>query len=467
MGIMRLATGMLLTSGLLWGCSCGDDAPACERFPRARAVFAGTVLQGNDDGSGTFRQGTLYLVRVEEAFKGLTPDQKEVFVDPGSYTSCYTEYEIGKTYLFYTGGSAVATTVVQREGDPKPWPAEWVHKRNLKVYGAWMCSGSKELERAGADLAWIRRALREKQATRVFGATYQIYSSTETYFNTGSNVPLEGATVRLSGGGMERSMQSGLDGAFEFSGIAPGEYRLWAEREPWKESYRQTIMVGPGGCVQRALRLEPAGTISGVVKGADGRPAKDVRVELVRFLPDGKLPKQYSERADTDAAGRFLMEGVPAGKFVLGVNLTRYTSAEEPWPPTYYPGRRRLAEAKVLDLQPNGNSAGLELPLPAALPTRTVRFRVLWADGAAAEGGRVWALPKQFLHSLTAATGAQKGNVVTLRLMQHYDYQIAADWYQGGQGGKRSQHVFSEKITLPAGKEDMVLEVRLLGNRPK
>jgi hypothetical protein len=225
--------------------------------------------------------------------------------------------------------------------------------------------------------------------------------------------------------------------------------------------------VVPDGCVERALRLEPAGTISGVVKRADGKPAKDVRVELVRLLRDGKLPKGYSERADTDATGRFLMEDVPAGKFELGVNLTGYTSTEEPWPPTYYPGRRRLAEAQILNLQPNGKSAESELPLPAALPKRTVQVQVLWADGTTAEGGRVWAVPKQFLHALTAATGARKGNAVTLRLMQHYDYQIAADWYPGIQGGNRSQHVFSEKITLPSGKQDTLLEVRLSGNRPK
>lgn len=439
----------------------------CERFPRSPTVFVGTVLPGNDDEGWRFAERTLYLVRVEEAFRGLTPDQKEVFIDPGSYTSCLTEYKAGEKYLFYTEGSPMAMTLASGGNGQQSWPAGWAEKRNLKVYRAGMCSGSKELARADEDLTWIRRALRETQPTRVFGATYQHYTWAETVSTAGSNVPLESATVRLIGQGQDRSIQSGVDGTFEFSGIPPGEYRLWAEREPWKESYRQSIVVQPAGCVQRALRLELAGTISGVVKQADGRPAKEVRVELVRVLGDGKLPTRYSLWADTDAAGKFVMRRVPAGKFVLGVNLTRYSDAKEPWPPTYYPGRPRLEDAKVLELEPNADLAGLELPLPAALPTRTVRIRVLWADGSAAEEGGVWARPKQFPHAWESGTSAKQGNLVTLQLMQHYDYEIWAEWYGWGMGGKRKRHVGGGKITLPAGKKDIDLDIRLSGNRPE
>jgi hypothetical protein len=459
---MRLAAGLFLVSSLLRGLTCGDDAPACERYPGARAVFTGTVLRGSDHADGNFQRGTLFLVRVVEVFKGLRLDQREVVVDPRSYS----QYQLGAVHLFY-GGQELPASEVQRDGHPGPWPNVWVEKRKLKVYPVATCGGSKEVARAGEDLRWIRRALLEKQATRVFGATYQLYASIATSVKAGSNVPLEGATVRLRGQGQDRSMQSGVDGAYEFSGIAPGEYRLWAEREPWKESYRQTIVVDPGGCVERALRLAPAGTISGVVKGADGKPAKDVGVELVRVLRDGKLPKESSLWARTDAAGRFLMEGVPAGKFVLGVNLTGPTSAERPWPSTYYPGRRRLAEAKVLELAPNGHLAGLELPLPAALPTRKVGIRVLWADGSAAEEASVRALPTQFPDAWDVGTSAEQGNIVKLQLMQHYDYEISASWYQGSVDGKPSRHVRGGKITLPAGKNDTRVDIRLLSNRPQ
>jgi hypothetical protein len=76
-------------------------------------------------------------------------------------------------------------------------------------------------------------------------------------------------------------------------------------------------------------------------------------------------------------------------------------------------------------------------------------------------------MPTEFLSAFTVATDAQKANVVTLRLMQHYDYQITAGWYQGGHGGRPSQHVVSGKVTLPAGKEDTILDIRLWGNRPE
>lgn len=459
---MRLAAGLFLVSRFAWGLTCGDDLPACERFPSARAVFTGTVVQGNAPGHPGLLRGTLFLVRVGVAFKGLSVDEREVLVDAGTYS----EYRVGEVYLFYAGRKDAAT-VVERKGYHRPWPAQWAGKRNWKVYAVGICGGSKEMARAGKDLQWIRRALRENMATRVFGATYQIYSSLETRFNTGSNVPLEGATVWLRGRGVEHSIKSGVEGVFEFTGIAPGEYRLWAAREPWKESYRETIEVVPGGCVERALRLEPAGTISGVVKGANGRPVKDVRVELVRELADGKLPKEDSLGAVTDAEGKFIMEGAPAGRFLLGVNLTREIDADGAWPATYFPGKVRREEATVLELAPNGHLRDLRLSLPPTLPTRTVRIRVLWADGSAAVGAEVLAKPTTSTARFHFPTEAKGSNVVTLRLMQHFAYRLRASWDRLLRPPKESQRVESEEITLPPGKRDIVLDMRLSSNRPE
>ena len=99
----------LLAAGVAWGCTCSAPLPPCELFGRAGAVFSGVVLDTNEDGRGGFSKTTLYLVRVEEGFHGLAPEQKEVFVDPGSFTSCYTYFEVGKKYLFYAGPGAVAS----------------------------------------------------------------------------------------------------------------------------------------------------------------------------------------------------------------------------------------------------------------------------------------------------------------------------------------------------------------------
>ena len=84
----RWLTSLLLCQAL-WPCTCGPDswAPACESYYSAGAVFLGTVLDHNDDGSGKFTQRTEYLVRVDERFRGVNSTQKEVFVDPGSWAT--------------------------------------------------------------------------------------------------------------------------------------------------------------------------------------------------------------------------------------------------------------------------------------------------------------------------------------------------------------------------------------------
>lgn len=74
-------------------------------------MFLGTVLDHNDDGSGRFAQWTAYLVKVDESFRGLAPSQKEVFIDPGSLTSCYREYQVGKQYLFVADGALLYPTM--------------------------------------------------------------------------------------------------------------------------------------------------------------------------------------------------------------------------------------------------------------------------------------------------------------------------------------------------------------------
>ena len=164
----------LLAAGVVWGCTCSAPLPPCELFDRSRAVFSGVVLDTNEDGRGGFSKTTLYLVRVEEGFRGLAPEQKEVFVDPGSFTSCYTYFEVGKKYLFYAGPGAIASvSFTGRRGEAVAFPSQWQEKKDLKVYSVPMCSGSKDWHDAQEDVDWIRSRLRGETSTRVFGQAVQ------------------------------------------------------------------------------------------------------------------------------------------------------------------------------------------------------------------------------------------------------------------------------------------------------
>lgn len=463
---MRCIAGFFFLAPVLAACSCADPRPACELFPSASAVFVGTVLDGNDNGSGRFIQQTAYLVRVDEPLRGLAPDQKEVFIDPGSFTSCYTHYDIGATYLFYVYvggmGNFMATTVIRDGEETKKLPPAWEAKRGLKVYLAAMCSGSKPLPQATEDLAWIRRAAAGEKANRVYGVAYQHY---ERYWDKSANVPLAGAKVRLQGAGPSTETTTGPEGEYTFEGVRPGEYHLWAERPPWGGSYRQPIELRAGGCVERALRLQSNGAIRGVVHKSDGSPAVDVRVELVRVLKDGTLAEDYSLWSDTYEQGQFHIREAPAGDFVVGVNLRSPMTADEPWPTTFFPGVPTQARARVLHLQPNQIVSDLHIKLPPPKPTRAVQVRVFWADGSPADGGaRAYAEPLEKPQRFGSETSAKTGHIVELKLMQDYEYNVNASWYQLTR--KKSLFVEGVAVQLPRGRDAAVVDIRLKTNRP-
>jgi hypothetical protein len=79
---------------------------------RAAAVFVGRVAFTDHDPSLGLRQRTFVKFVVEEAFKGLSPETHEVWVDPGSFTSCYAEYSVGERLMVFAyGGQAICGRV--------------------------------------------------------------------------------------------------------------------------------------------------------------------------------------------------------------------------------------------------------------------------------------------------------------------------------------------------------------------
>src|ERR1700674_5488847 len=99
-------TYLIFLFGVAWptlACSCASYEPvkACDIYHRVPVIFRGRVIDDNDDHSGKFAQMTLYRFKVLESFKGLPPGSTEVFIDPASMTSCYTQFAYDRDYLVY------------------------------------------------------------------------------------------------------------------------------------------------------------------------------------------------------------------------------------------------------------------------------------------------------------------------------------------------------------------------------
>jgi hypothetical protein len=165
---VKLLFGLSVAS-LFWvfsasACSCDGGILDCS-YASADIVFRGTVDFNNDDGTGTFVQQTFIRFQVSERFKGLPSGTKHVWVDPGSFTSCYAEYRRGEEYLVFAmsplkmSANTAAVTIVRGTKSSKPLPKELTAPNPPTVYLAPECTGTRDTHYPDfdQDLVSLRR----------------------------------------------------------------------------------------------------------------------------------------------------------------------------------------------------------------------------------------------------------------------------------------------------------------------
>jgi hypothetical protein len=81
----------------------------------------------------------------------------------------------------------------------------------------------------------------------------------------------------------------------------------------------------------------PQGRISGRVRSAAGSPLEGVTVQAFAFDPKGERESRPLRTGTTDGSGKYLIEPLPGGEYVIGVNANLYQDLE-PYPPTVFTG---------------------------------------------------------------------------------------------------------------------------------
>lgn len=115
-----------------------------------------------------------------------------------------------------------------------------------------------------------------------------------------------------------RVVRTDNDGRFRIEGLAPGTLLLKVELEGYAAYYRRDLSVGAEG-LQPALsiELESTQTIRGTVTSSEGGAPIAQAFVYARELgaPDVPDPGRVDAvvSAETDAQGRYVLEGVPAG----------------------------------------------------------------------------------------------------------------------------------------------------------
>ncbi len=363
---------MIVMPELLWPCSCGRLKPACAYWG-ADAIFLGRVSFTDDNGTGTFTQATLVRFDVEERFKGVAPDVKQVWIDPESFSSCYAEYKLGTRYLMFA--SRVSLNATFQRG--KPLPEGFDIERTI-VYRAGECTGSHEVDgfpNLDRDFAMLRAYRAGQTMPRVLGhlALYP-FGGWPTLGGPG----LKGARVKIANDSGSYETMTDSQGNFSLQNAEPGKYKAWAELPPLRQSEAFILDVPTLGCGYADIRLATATTVRGVVLKPDGWPAAKLDVYL-RSKETG-IGREFYLSGRTDDSGQFEIAGMPDQEVYLsaGDDLPR---SDWPYERGYYPIGSSLKHAQAFRLTPGEHAGPMVLWLGKALPTSRVKVRAVQKNG--------------------------------------------------------------------------------------
>ncbi len=139
---------------------------------------------------------------------------------------------------------------------------------------------------------------------------------------TGSGIP--GWNITIKNATMQKSMLTGADGSYKFTGLVNGTYNVSEEMKPG---------FTPVGATFRVITIENMdvmnvnftntlvtanGSISGnVINVATGKGLPNVTIRLVGIVGMGVDTKTIRMEIMTDSMGRWMFENLPAGRYII------------------------------------------------------------------------------------------------------------------------------------------------------
>jgi hypothetical protein len=456
--LLLAALALMLLPGFaseVRACSCmfGGASP-CEEYWQTDAVFAGTVVGSSEiktEMAGYKRR--LVRFSVEESYRGIEGAFAEVVTGQGG-GDCGYGFVRGGQYLVYA----------HRDGKDK------------RLYTG-ICSRTRPLDKAAADLAFIRGLATAAPLGVIFGNV----SKRNHEWKEGESwrKGVGGAELTIEGEGTRHELKSNAQGEFRIEGLAPGAYKVKLKIPPglaqlnaqneFVETTEQEAKVFARGCAQAEFLLDSDTRVGGHVIDASARPAANLRLEM-RGAPSD--PKNINTHlyAHTDAAGRFEFKLVPPGDYLFGVRLLgSYGNELPPYPRTYYPGVTSKAQAAVVRVREGEQVRDLELRLPPRLVEYAVEGLVVWADGRPAPGANVYvSLEEEGEPSSHASLRADERGRFTLKVYEGLSYKVSAHLAEGATGAA-AQSNWAEvpppdapaiKIVLPITRSDKAQAAR-------
>jgi len=202
-----------------------------------------------------------------------------------------------------------------------------------------------------------------------------------TVLNSATGQPVPRAVVTMQQmGGFQRTPRpaqapaaasSNAEGKFVFTGLAPGSYRIMAQRDNFQyippRNYEPVTLGAGDRKTGVAVQLTPLGAIAGHVQNEEGDALPNVSVNVMayQYTQDGRqlLPRNG---AQTNDLGDYRIFGIPAGKYVLraATYMGRQTpGVDEVYVPAYYPGATDDSGASAVGLAAGQDVRGVDFTL--------------------------------------------------------------------------------------------------------
>jgi hypothetical protein len=358
------ALSLLLAPATAQACSCLSVGSACAALGRSSAIFIGTVVNIDPPSGdrGTVTQHVRF--EVEEAIKGV--DATTVDVETTSDTaSCGYPFRRGTKYLVYAFGDKKALSVS-------------------------LCSRTGPLEDRRNDLELLRETAAGKVTPRLFGSIARARLSLDGFSHHEGAGGVPGVPVRVRDGAEVRETRTDAEGNFLLIGLTPGRYVLDVQLPRlYQPLFDRDITANVDDCSGEVLIVAAPITLHGTARRAEGAAGSGlVMLRVARLGPDGGVAFERSTVVFTELDGTWKVAGLPAGRYLLGVNVFNAPTSHTPYPATWYPKASQAKDATVLEVS-DDRELSVDFMLPPRIPETTVTGATVGVDGVPIPGASI------------------------------------------------------------------------------
>ncbi len=352
-----LITMLLSLTAPAKACSCIDPGPPCQTYGKSSAVFSGQVIEIVPFEVEGYPQ-KLVRFAVSEAFRGIAGSSVEIATGNGG-GDCGYPFSIGENYLVYAHRSS----------------------QGNRLYAS-ICSRTGPLSEASQDIEYIRGLSKVEPGGQIFGTAKRFRRVNADVIHQPLE-PMEGVRVTIEGDGKQVVAVTDGKGSYLAAGLRPGGYlvRIKAPDGLYPSEVQHKVEITDKGCAVVDFTFQPNTSLSGQVFDEGSAPVPKITVDLI---PSDEIDEPYQRHnlfVHTDDEGRFTLLTIPPGTYYLGIRLNRITAPTFPYPRTFYPGTRDIAQAQTITIVEGQTVEGFNIKLPAKLRLRKIEGYVRWPDG--------------------------------------------------------------------------------------